>query len=603
MSNSFIPIKPLGAHLPRNAFDLSQRRVFSCATGMLTPCAVYDCNPHDHFDIDLNGFTRLRPLETAAFTKIRQHVEFFFVPYRVLWSLWQSFIVGTRRSDVGLSPSFYNGNGTNPTVSDNSLLTVPMVSLYNALIANKNFTDQFGYSMEETVPYLYNLLGYGGYDYLKNLRSLSSAPDNVPSVNLFRVAAYNRIYNDHFRNDNYELRQYHSDSLDSVSRGLGDTTQVLNFFRPRYALWKKDNVMDVVPTLLYDQVANSVNKYLGGSPTLTANSQVSNTSLGTDALVSGAAPGNTVGIGLLNSQLSTASIRNAFALERLLETTRRAGKDYHSQILAHFGFKSDVGDFPTKSIYLGGSSADIIINEVLGTVNNSDTSLGDIGAKGNSSLNGHIKFDAKEHGVLMGLMYFEPIAMYEATDLDLFNTKLHKEDYFQAETENLGMQPFYKHQLSLSNPTASNSAQSDSPTFVLGWQPRYTEYKTNRDKCFGKYTRGSELGRYVSPRDSSDVYGGLNNNGDYTVFINGLSFHIRPDTLNNIFSVYYGQKYVWDYDEEPTDEDSTMDPTSIIETKPLELLDTFQFDVVLSLNVKAVRDMSVEGMPNVSHMH
>lgn len=536
-NNSYIPIKPIGNHVPRNGFSLSKRNILSAPVGMLIPCYVNDLNPGDHFEIDLNGFTRTRPLNTAAFSKCNQVIEAFFVPYRLLWSQWQRFITGLSASDVSLSPSLYTAS------SQNSVLSVPSVKLSD-LVQRAPTTDIFGYSTKHTLPYLLNCLGYGQYSYLNAVFN-SGVPADY-GVNPFRMVAYRKIYNDHFRNEDYEFVTYNSDSLDE-GKTLG--TSFLTNFQPHYALWDKDNVMSVIPTLLYDKVANNVNTFVGSSPyNISFDSGVNHefkNSISTEI-------GDSENGGYY---ISTAQLRNAFALERLLEVTRRAGKDYNSQIAAHLGFSANTGDFVNKSLYIGGTSAPVQISEVLSTTVNDEVGLGDIGGKGNSILNGHISFDAKEHGVIMLLMHFDPVAVYESSSLSPFNRKFNKEDYFQPETMDLGYQPMLLSDLYV------NSTPSDNNK-VVGWTPRYIEYKTARDECFGEFERGTSLGAYVSPRRYSDVI----QTSDKS--INVRSFHINPNTLNGIF------QYPYDVDNN---------------------LNYFQFDVSLQLSIKALRNMSVQG--------
>lgn len=82
-------------HLQRNAFDLSHSDIFSIAPGMLLPIHCQEVNPNEHFEFNPNVYVRTMPLNTAAFVRAKQHVEFFFVPMRTLCRQWNQFIVGT----------------------------------------------------------------------------------------------------------------------------------------------------------------------------------------------------------------------------------------------------------------------------------------------------------------------------------------------------------------------------------------------------------------------------------------------------------------------------------------------------------------------------
>lgn len=82
-------------HLQRNAFDLSHSDVFSIAPGMLLPIHVSEVNPNEHFVISPANYVRTMPLNSAAFTRLKQHIEFYFVPMRTLCRQFNQFIVGT----------------------------------------------------------------------------------------------------------------------------------------------------------------------------------------------------------------------------------------------------------------------------------------------------------------------------------------------------------------------------------------------------------------------------------------------------------------------------------------------------------------------------
>ena len=82
-------------HLQRNAFDLSHSDVFSIAPGMLLPIHVSEVNPNEHFVISPANYVRTMPLNSAAFTRLKQHIEFYFVPMRTLCRQFNQFIVCT----------------------------------------------------------------------------------------------------------------------------------------------------------------------------------------------------------------------------------------------------------------------------------------------------------------------------------------------------------------------------------------------------------------------------------------------------------------------------------------------------------------------------
>ena len=70
----------------RNGFDLSFKKNFTAKAGELLPVMVKEVLPGDTFKINLKAFTRTQPVNTAAFARIREYYDFFFVPYDLLWN-------------------------------------------------------------------------------------------------------------------------------------------------------------------------------------------------------------------------------------------------------------------------------------------------------------------------------------------------------------------------------------------------------------------------------------------------------------------------------------------------------------------------------------
>ena len=96
MKQSVFNLNVAHARLDRNAFDLSHSDVFSCAPGMLLPISATEVNPNEHFEIKPEIFLRTMPLNSAAYVRMRQHIEFFLVPMRVMSRQFNQFVVGTK---------------------------------------------------------------------------------------------------------------------------------------------------------------------------------------------------------------------------------------------------------------------------------------------------------------------------------------------------------------------------------------------------------------------------------------------------------------------------------------------------------------------------
>lgn len=69
----------------RNPFDLSHRNMFTAQIGELLPILCQWVNPNESFKLGFNALSRTASLQTAAFTRLRENVQFYFVPFYALW--------------------------------------------------------------------------------------------------------------------------------------------------------------------------------------------------------------------------------------------------------------------------------------------------------------------------------------------------------------------------------------------------------------------------------------------------------------------------------------------------------------------------------------
>ena len=82
----------------RNSFDLSHRNLFTAKVGELLPCFVQELNPGDSVKVNCSYFTRTAPLQSNAFTRLRENVQFFFVPYSALWKYFDSQVMNMTKN-------------------------------------------------------------------------------------------------------------------------------------------------------------------------------------------------------------------------------------------------------------------------------------------------------------------------------------------------------------------------------------------------------------------------------------------------------------------------------------------------------------------------
>ncbi|MGF0097722.1 major capsid protein [Prevotella sp. SGI.027] len=535
MSKKIPLIKASRANRPRNAFDLSQKHLFTAHAGMLLPVMAMDLIPHDHVSIQATDFMRCLPMNSAAFMSMRSVYEFFFVPYSQIWHPFDQFITGMNDYRSSLTSNLHQGKAP---------LVVPSVSrrdIFAFLSENKDKKDIFGYSPVDNSLRLLDLLGYGVYrnpDGTARKEEFVKSIEKDEKLSLFRLSAYQKIYSDFYRNTTYEPVDISSFSLDGITGSVKYDTFFNNFCKLRYRNAQLDYFTNLRPTPLFDFENPSFNGigsstrqsfFTQGEPKVLTQADYDYTNITFPTFKDGEN---------LRGMVDVSSIRNAFALDKLMRITQRAGKTYAEQIKAHFGYEVSEGR-DGRVNYLGGFDSNIQVGDVTqmsGTTASPEQGvsikhggyLGRVTGKAQGSGSGHIEFDAHEHGILMCIYSLVPDMQYDATRIDPFVTKISRGDFFIPEFEDLGMQPLQTRYI-------SDIARQQEK--FKGWQPRYSEYKTALDINHGQFANGQPLSYWTVGRGRS---------GETLETFDIASLKINPKWLDSIFAVNYNGSQLTD---------------------------------------------------------
>ena len=101
MANKVLGMHRLKNKVNRNAFDLSHRHMFTAQVGELLPVFTQWVNPNETFKIGYNGKTRTAALNTDAFTRIRENIQYYFVPFQSLWKYFEQQVNNMTKGDAG----------------------------------------------------------------------------------------------------------------------------------------------------------------------------------------------------------------------------------------------------------------------------------------------------------------------------------------------------------------------------------------------------------------------------------------------------------------------------------------------------------------------
>ena len=204
----FKSLKPT-ASLSKNGFDLSRKHVFYSKAGQALPCLAVETVPGDHFEIDLTSLSRTETFNTAAFVRGKQRYDFFFVPYSQLWHPFNQFI--SQRNDKHSTQQRYHTYCPVVRMGDVFRFIRDLLELENDPDSIQESQDIHGYFISHSVVRILDLLGYGNFQYLLDLSYTSPDWDEIINafdnkyVNLFRIAAYQHIWYDYYRNKYYDV--------------------------------------------------------------------------------------------------------------------------------------------------------------------------------------------------------------------------------------------------------------------------------------------------------------------------------------------------------------------------------------------------------------
>ena len=460
-----------------NTFDLSHDKKFSMKIGEITPICLMECVPGDKFNITSTNLLRFAPLLSPVMHQSSVYIHFFFIPNRILWRKgfsstgtqvkgWEDFISG---GEDGLSdPAF-------PIIQ-------PQVG--SDTISSGSIWDYLGLPTGATAAATGT--SYQG-------ESFSALP----------IAAYNKIYNEYYRDQNLITTPLPDSLVD------GDNTSLIYHDGVSYKsgmqkrAWQHDYFTSALPwtqkgpeatiplgttaPLLYGDYSDpSGTDFTGMREPYSVNPAsyfISNSgplTTGTSGQLldpSGAIEMNTDVTKTHVADLSQASassindLRRAFRLQEWLERNARGGSRYIEIIMAHFGVKSSDSRLQRPE-FLGGSATPVTISEVLQTSDNAAENTPQANMAGHGVSVGaskKVSYFCEEHGLIMGLMTVMPKSAYQQGLPKLYK-KYDKFDYFWPAFQSIGEQPIYNEELYFDNSDALNDG-------IFGYTPRYAEYK------------------------------------------------------------------------------------------------------------------------------
>lgn len=629
------PVRNVG----RNAFDLSHRHLMTANFGELLPITCIETVPGDYIQLRVSDLLRACPMVTSPFMRVKQHIDVWWTPYDYMWHNFEQFITMKEDSVSSAMKGFdYVPHATIDKLHDAYDFANPDLT-----------TDVVGRQYSQGAKKILDYLGYGNLMHTNE----SAAQTTEYSVNLWRLAQYNKIWYDEYRQKYYDdgkrmlsdipgysynaAALFNFDDLlcTSVANARVPDLRLRAMCQMRYRLWKKDLFTGILPATQFGALSTvpitgnvtvqgplsisgvtgsdwNRHKFVDGNnvalspediPSLDSNevpylqpgvnghvwnngyvsvgsivrnsdpdlgdylSNAGQNYAGTTMYdthehpfyteASASIPGSISG-----AQYDILALRKAQAVQIWRENALRAGNRISDNMKAHYGADAEYDDH--RSTFLGSVDAPLNIGDIdshaqTGTGGNQQ--LADVAGKGLSSLDKSVvKFKAKKFGCIMVMFSLIPEAEYESQGIDMMNTLLEREDYFQSEFQNTG----------LSAVSVKNFYFSPTENAALGFAPAYIGYKQKLDKCYEQFWTGNPFAPWSSPK--SDVTAELMVGGQPTVVHSLATLYINPA----LFDRNFGVAVSGEIGAEATSEQVICD---------------FYFDV------NAVRAMSVVGLP------
>lgn len=268
MANKVLGMHRLKNKVNRNAFDLSHRHMFTAQVGELLPVFSQWVNPNETFKIGYNGKTRTAALNTDAFTRIRENIQYYFVPFQSLWKYFEQQVNNMTKGDAGQNISKFANNSLEASSISTSMPYISYVDLadwlwqmyshlrdalnayFNAYASHRSAIDFQSFCLKSSTyadvfvcdgyrlcraAKLLMALGYGNFsaviqydiyamaesyvaagnswdvgkfqssDYSLDLSKFEASHlYNSPNLSLFPLLAYHKICNDHYRNEKWQ---------------------------------------------------------------------------------------------------------------------------------------------------------------------------------------------------------------------------------------------------------------------------------------------------------------------------------------------------------------------------------------------------------------
>lgn len=281
MANLF-DFKDVKIGISRNGFDVGNRFAATAKPGEILPFWWTMVLPGDTYVMKHQHFTRTSPVQTAAFTRMREYFDWYFVPLRLLWKSAGTALTLMQENNVQAVSMSEGIQVTDQMPFLNLKDLIGGRSYTKGSVLTRLATNQFA-SSENYFKFKRSLLSLKLFNYLGytnvpdstafefySADEMESNPDlsaddfkgvrdfvrqDTP-VNIFPLLAYQKIYFDYFRHTQWEVNSPFCWNVDFSNGGLltlpvpsaeENYWYGTTMFDLRYCNWNKDMFMGILP--------------------------------------------------------------------------------------------------------------------------------------------------------------------------------------------------------------------------------------------------------------------------------------------------------------------------------------------------------------------
>lgn len=259
MANKVLGMHRLKNKVNRNAFDLSHRHMFTAQVGELLPVFTQWVNPNETFKIGYNGKTRTAALNTDAFTRIRENIQYYFVPFQSLWKYFEQQVNNMIKGDAGQNISMFASSSTESSKITTSLPYISYVDLASWLQL------MFEHSVSAINAYVISTPDFGSISDFKRFCDSSTQYSDVFVCDGYRICRAAKLlmslgYGNFSTAIQYDVYAQAKASFDEYG-GFDETTFKTTKYALKFNKFEAPSILNspnlsILPLLAYHKICN-----------------------------------------------------------------------------------------------------------------------------------------------------------------------------------------------------------------------------------------------------------------------------------------------------------------------------------------------------------